>query len=239
MLAIFEVFQDNDDRACFLILISAVLDFLDGKIAQLANASSDFGMNFDSLSDLVAFGVAPAALMQRSLTLEFGMNEHVAGVTVLFALCGALRLARYNVQASGEESRAFTGLPIPAAAVLLVGLYFLFDSVPYADWLAKLTPIFMILLAYLMVSKIRYPSLKRMVMLRRKSFETLVALVLLCGLLIVLRRHFRVIVAAAACAYLFSGIALQIKQGLSARRQDVSSDPGQVEAEDLDYESEQ
>ena len=222
LLAIFNVLQGDYETACYQILVAGVLDFLDGKVARLTNTSSSFGMHFDSLSDLVAFGVAPAILMFSWLTAKpLGLDERAAtGVCVPFAICGALRLARFNVQAGRHESHDFTGLPIPAAAAAMVGLYFLGDS--YGNLgvsdklLARVAASFVILVAYLMVSTIHYPSLKHVVLSRRKSFDMLVAMVLLSGLIIVLKHELKILVSIAAYAYVSIGVALHVRRRVTA-----------------------
>src|SRR5690606_432072 len=109
--------------ACFAILASAVFDALDGPVARMTRTSSSFGVQYDSLADTVAFGVAPAFLMysklesiNSSLGLPPWAPRMALGVCGLYAVCGAIRLARFNIQVSSEEKLHFTGMPIPSAA---------------------------------------------------------------------------------------------------------------------------
>jgi len=106
--AIVSAFNGAFFRAAVAILIAAVMDGLDGKVARLTNTSSRFGMEFDSLADLVSFGVAPAILIYAWALKPFGRFGWAAAF--LFAVCGAMRLARFNVQADSSESKNFTGL---------------------------------------------------------------------------------------------------------------------------------
>jgi len=100
------------------IVISAFLDMLDGKLARFFNRTSDFGLSYDSLSDLVSFGVAPAVLIYTWVLMGSGKVGLMA--VLFYAVCAALRLARFNVQSGNEERFNFTGLPSPAAAGLMV-----------------------------------------------------------------------------------------------------------------------
>ena len=100
------------------IVISAFLDMLDGKLARFFNHTSDFGLSYDSLSDLVSFGVAPAVLIYTWVLMGSGKIGLMA--VLFYAVCAALRLARFNVQSGNEEKFNFTGLPSPAAAGLMI-----------------------------------------------------------------------------------------------------------------------
>lgn len=102
------------ERAAWFILIATVLDGLDGKVARMTNTTSRFGVEYDSLADLVAFGVAPGILMYSWALTTFGKLGWLAAF--LYVVCGALRLARFNVQVETVESKQFVGLPIPSAA---------------------------------------------------------------------------------------------------------------------------
>jgi len=227
LLAIFEAMKvDPDfDTACYLIVVAGILDFLDGKVARLTRATSSFGVQFDSLSDLVAFGVAPSVVMFNALTQALSIPERLAsGVCATYAICAALRLARFNVQAEKGPSHVFTGLPSPAAAGAMIGLYFVIEALKdidlFGDGAQSLhfaAPMVIVLAAYLMVSRIAYPSLKQVAISRRKSFDMLVAMVLFAGLLIVLRNYFKMVLVTAAYAYLLGGLLLGLRRILPAR----------------------
>ena len=105
--------------AAWFILISAVFDALDGKVARLTGTTSRFGVEYDSLVDLVSFGVAPGLLMYSWALQPFGKFGWLAAF--LYVVCGALRLARFNIQVNTVESRRFVGLPVPAAAGMVAG----------------------------------------------------------------------------------------------------------------------
>jgi CDP-diacylglycerol--serine O-phosphatidyltransferase len=157
-LALTQVFEGEFTRACWLIVLAGFFDALDGLTARLADAQSLFGVELDSLSDVVSFGVAPAFLVWNYGLDAFGPLGMIVGA--LPALCGAVRLARYNVGFDGEKSDYFSGLPVPAQAVTMVALILTLES---PDWftlsgeasLPVLIPVVLIL-AGLMVSNVRF-----------------------------------------------------------------------------------
>ncbi|MCB1042039.1 MAG: CDP-diacylglycerol--serine O-phosphatidyltransferase [Acidobacteria bacterium] len=111
-----------DDKvwiSSYLILVASVLDGLDGKVARLTNTASEFGIQYDSMSDLVAFGVAPAVIYYCHFIYHRPVDQLFILLPIMFLLCGAIRLARFNVTASIYGKAFFTGMPIPAAAVIL------------------------------------------------------------------------------------------------------------------------
>ena len=108
VLAIYGVLDERVTWSCWLIVLAGVLDTMDGAVARLTRSQSDFGLQFDSLSDLISFGVAPSLLAYDAIQdLRTDTDHHrlAMGICALFAVCGALRLARYNVQARGPERR--------------------------------------------------------------------------------------------------------------------------------------
>ncbi len=163
LYAILSVLNEQYLHAAIAILVALVFDMLDGKSARWTNSTSQFGVEYDSLADLVAFGVAPGLLMYGWGLKAQGMQD-MLGKAVMFAFvaCGALRLARFNVMASANESKYFTGLPIPAAASVVATLI-IFDhyvvGLPVENKpLAVL--ILTLMLAFLMVSTVKYRSFK-------------------------------------------------------------------------------
>lgn len=160
LFAILAVFDEHYLAAAVAILVALIFDMLDGKSARWTNSTSQFGVEYDSLADLVAFGVAPGLLIYG-----WGMKAHgMLGAAVMFAFvaCGALRLARFNVMASTSESKYFTGLPIPAAASVVATLI-IFDHYVVGlavDYKSRLVFVLALLLAFLMVSTVKYRSFK-------------------------------------------------------------------------------
>jgi CDP-diacylglycerol--serine O-phosphatidyltransferase len=164
--------------AAIWILVSAIFDGLDGKVARLTGTSSKFGVEYDSLADLVSFGVTPGLLMYCWALRPFGRLGWVA--CFLFVACAALRLARFNVQVSTVESKRFVGLPTPAAAAMVSSTVLLFNHFGWPSSFKKLSILILIyLLAFLMVSNFRYYSFKDPEMIKRQPFFFLVAAVLL------------------------------------------------------------
>jgi len=165
-------------HAAIAILASAVFDGLDGRIARFTNTTSKFGAEYDSLSDVIAFGVAPAFLAYSWAMSFYGKWGWIAAF--LFVLCGALRLARYNIQIGIIESKVFNGLPIPAAAAVVATTVLFFD---YAGVEGKFHDpsmlVFVSVLSILMVSNIKYYSFKDLNLFARKPFMTFFSLVLM------------------------------------------------------------
>lgn len=174
LFAILAVFTADYFAAAVAILIAMVFDMLDGKSARWMNSTSEFGMEYDSLADMVSFGVAPGLLIYAWALSGHGM----AGAAIMFAFvaCGALRLARFNVGVSNAENKYFTGLPIPAAASVIATLI-IFDR--HALHLGgELKPILILTLtlalAFLMVSTVKYRSFKDLQFTRGRLFNFLV-----------------------------------------------------------------
>ena len=175
--------QENFVVAAVAILISLVLDGLDGRIARITNTTSKFGAEYDSLADLVAFGVAPALLAYNWAMFFYGKWGWIAAF--MFVVCGALRLARYNIQIGIIESKIFNGLPIPAAASVVATTVLFFD---YAGVEGKFhNPymlFFVVMLSLLMVSNVKYYSGKDMKLFVRKPFMSFFFLVVLLIILV-------------------------------------------------------
>ncbi len=167
--------------AALAILFSALMDGLDGKIARLTNTASEFGVQYDSLADLVAFGVAPGFMVYAWMLHGFGRLGIAAAF--LFAACGALRLARFNVSASiaGASKKFFVGLPIPAGGCTLATLVYFQPYVPtFAQGvLPSFTLGLTIFVAFLMVSRVRYNSFKEYGFITAHPFSSMVTAILL------------------------------------------------------------
>ncbi|MGH7425945.1 MAG: CDP-diacylglycerol--serine O-phosphatidyltransferase [Candidatus Methylomirabilales bacterium] len=184
--AIIAVSKHDYSKAALAIMIALVVDFLDGAVARIAKATSDFGVELDSLADLVSFGVAPGMLAYVFAMRPFGRIGWLAAF--LFAACGALRLARFNVQTRKLDKRHFVGLPIPAAAGIIASAVLFLGDEPSLKILevqvlsAEVTSALIVVLvaatAFLMVSKVRYRSLKEIDIARRRPFTILVSLLL-------------------------------------------------------------
>jgi CDP-diacylglycerol---serine O-phosphatidyltransferase len=196
-----------------LIFVAMVFDGLDGYVARLARITSDFGAQLDSLCDVVSFGVAPGFLLVK-MCPQFTLvhNQAVWIIAAAFAACAALRLARFNVETSDEDDHLFfSGLPSPAAAAAVAGFAIMFytlrqNSNDLKDWtdnaLQMVLPFFGLLVALLMVSRIRYPHVTNRVLRGQRSFAHVVSVVFFFVAIILLGGY---AVPIAACAFVFYG----------------------------------
>ena len=160
--AIVAAINGNFEPAAVSIFIAMVLDGMDGRIARLTNTQSDFGAEYDSLSDMVSFGLAPALVAYEWILFEVGKVGWLAAF--LFTACAALRLARFNTQASSQDKRFFQGLPSPAAAAVLAGLVWFSSELDLRASSVSLSVLLIatFALAAMMVSNVRYYSFKEL-----------------------------------------------------------------------------
>jgi len=208
------------EAAAKAIGIAVVLDGLDGRIARLTNTVSDFGREMDSLADVITFGIAPGVLAYcwgvQFVTPGGLLHDHRAGyfIAFLFLLCGAARLARFNVQTNpvpknpGRPDRKyFVGLPIPAAAAMVAAVVYASDSVPLEWWIfSALWLALLALLSFLMVSTWRYPSFKEISLTGPRSPLT----VILFGALIYLIWNYsQPVLLALSVLYVSTGIFIR------------------------------
>jgi CDP-diacylglycerol--serine O-phosphatidyltransferase len=224
--------SDHFSIAAKAIGAAVFLDGLDGRIARMTNTTSDFGREMDSLADVVSFGIAPAVLAFAwgvqfvDTSIAEGIRSHLfrAGyfIAFLFLLCGAARLARFNVQKNpipknpgNPHRKYFVGLPIPAAAGMVCAVVFAFDGQPLAWWpLSVAWLALLVLLGFLMVCTWRYYSFKGINL--SKPYTPLL-FVLVGGLIYGIWNWPQPVLLALACAYVASGIAIRIG-GIVRRR---------------------
>lgn len=183
-------------QALFFILLACIFDLLDGRVARWGGSESPFGREFDSLADVISFGVAPAFLVHRIVLKDVFVDHPEIGwfIASIYLICGALRLARFNCLAAlsgGGSGKEFLGFPIPAAAALVASLtLFLmwWDSkgLQEGPWRYVL-PVMMLFLSIMMVSDVKYPSFKNLDLRSTRPFTKLVFAVLFIGLIVVLR----------------------------------------------------
>lgn len=237
VFAIIAIMDGKYITAAISILVAMIFDMLDGKLARLTKTTSQFGVEYDSLSDLVSFGVAPGLLAYSWALQSFGRFGWVA--LFLFVVCGALRLARFNVQISGPESKDFVGLPTPAAAGLIATMV-IFDSnvISFEESRPFIVLSVAYLLAFLMVSRIRYRSFKNLNLRDRKPFMVLVGILLVFLVLITVPQ---VMLFMFCALYVLSGIfekpivALYRRmQERSAKTQDCTDVDSDEEVEDIE-----
>ncbi len=194
--------------AAVMIIIAFVCDGLDGRIARASRTSSQFGVEYDSLSDVVAFGVAPAMLAFSWALKPIGSLG--IGVAGLFVLCAALRLARFNVQTASADKSRFVGLPVPGAAIMISGLslaysYFELDS---PRTLCTLMVPITLALGGLMISRVPYPSFKTIKLEKRAQVEVVIAMMVSVAMLVVM---FHLTAFLLSTAYVLSGPALMLR----------------------------
>ena len=163
--------------AAWMILLSLIFDGLDGRVARMTNTCSQFGIEFDSLADIIAFGAAPAMLIYLYAGHDFGRFGIMA--SALFVIFGGIRLARFNVMTGETEPSVFIGVPIPTAAVFLSVLVLLFEEYTVLSEYKLAILITALVVAVLMVSNIRYPSFKKVDMDKKHMRRVFVAIVAL------------------------------------------------------------
>ena len=234
-----------------ILLLAAFADLLDGTIARAMKSESDFGGLFDCLADAISFGVAPPVIVLKSLSIAVGteLSFVLTTAAMIFSVCGALRLVRFNIsaqQAKGDPSlsdankKNFTGLPIPAAAIALVSANLLMASDDFKQWFtwgdeirAGIMIFCLLLLGYLMISRWKFPSLKTL-HIRVASFKlvfatVLCAVVLLYGLL----HHFAVVFFLCSWGYLLVACTLSLIRLISGKKsktlEDFEPDPDELE----------
>jgi CDP-diacylglycerol--serine O-phosphatidyltransferase len=204
--------------AVYFIFGAALFDMLDGRLARMGGRESLFGAEFDSIADVVSFGLAPALLMFCLIlapSQQYPWFREIGWfVGFFYLLCAAMRLARFNVitnplihRGRKESSKDFVGLPVPAAAgtvaSLVLALLKLDDAGKSLNWFGWVLPLLMMLISALMMSSYRYPSGKNFDMQTRTRFRTFVVLLVLLGLILVFR-EFALLVLFLA--YIFFGL---------------------------------
>jgi CDP-diacylglycerol--serine O-phosphatidyltransferase len=215
--------------AVYYIFGAAICDMLDGRLARMGGRESLFGAEFDSLADVVSFGMAPAFLMFfliLSPSQEFPWFRDVGGfVGFLYLLFAAMRLARFNVitnplihQGKKDSNRDFIGLPVPAAALTVASLVLFLLKLDEADkslnkW-ALVLPFLMVLIAFLMMSSVRYPSGKGVDLQTQTRLRTFAVLIILMGLIIAYRE---VAFMCLCLGYIFFGLIRHWRKSRAAR----------------------
>ena len=193
------------ESAAVLIVLAFVCDGLDGRIARASRTSSHFGVEYDSLSDVVAFGVAPAMLAYSWALKPIGsLGVAVSG---LFVICAALRLARFNVQTATADKTRFTGLPVPGAASMVAGMalaYSYFELESPRTLCTFMVPI-TLALAGLMISRVPYPSFKTLKTDKRAQVELVIAMTVFAAMLFAMPQLTAFLISTA---YVLSGPAL-------------------------------
>lgn len=216
--AIIAASQGRFGAACVAIFVAGILDGVDGRVARLTNTQSEFGTQYDSLADLVSFGMAPALVMYHWALLSMRLDGPTAGkvgwlAAFLYAACAALRLARFNSQVAQVDKRWFVGLASPAAAGLLASfVWTMHDSGLDGAANRYLALAVTVVAALLMVSRIRYSSFKGSGSGPRAERVPFVALLVALVVLVALVIDPPRVLLAAAVLYALSGPLLWLRR---------------------------
>jgi CDP-diacylglycerol--serine O-phosphatidyltransferase len=229
--AVINTMKGEFDLAAMALGFAVVCDGLDGRIARLTNSCSEFGVQMDSLADVITFGLAPAVLAYLwgakaivATVPPYAKHVQQIGwiVSFAFVICGAMRLARFNIQTTKPQlpaaisKKSFVGMPIPAGAGLIAAIVH-FTPEPITQWpVGALWNILVGFLAFLMISTIRYPSFKHLDMRSRKSYVSFYLLALLVALIYL---YSQVVLLILATAYATSGFLMKIYQMMKHRNE--------------------
>lgn len=242
MSIVFAVNQKDFMLSAWMIGLAAILDALDGKVARITNSSSKFGVEYDSLADVVSFGVAPSVLIYQFYFIQM---DHSIGLFFSFMplLFGSIRLARFNVQLSGFTKTHFNGLPIPAAAItigsyiLLTGKYF------YGEPYPRILMVVVAIVSLLMVSNVRYEVFPKISFRGGNKQKLIFAGMVLLLLLIIFFPN--IIIFPLMILYILTGLVTSAFIKGSERRKKIKDDNERRSGEerrhlqgDEDYEEE-
>ena len=201
-LGVISAIKGNFEYATKCIILAIILDGLDGRIARRLNATSAFGREFDSLSDMISFGVAPAVLVYcwgfSEVADEFGLLA-----AFVFVVCGATRLARFNVESSKQATMSFTGLPTPGAAAAVIAIVLCFPEPLTNPLLVAAMMVYIVVIGVLMVSTYSFFSLKK---LEFSSGNPRLNLILLAVAVALAWKYSHAAILVASTAYAWSGL---------------------------------
>ncbi len=192
--------------AAMLLLLGAIFDSVDGRVARMTHTQSAFGEQFDSISDVVTFGVAPAFLVYNKFFIDIGRIGLI--ISFIFLLCGALRLARFNANIDKVSSDFFQGLPIPSGALGLVGLTLFSLEYPIINDVKPLLIIYVLFFSFLMISNIPFNSFKNSEWVRLHKKRVLFIIFLLLILTFV-QEH--IMIGLIVNIYVFASLVYFIK----------------------------
>lgn len=181
--AIIAAFNGNFAQAAMAIFAAQILDGFDGRVARMTNTQSEFGTEYDSLSDMVSFGLAPAVVLY-SWALE-PLGKYGLAAAFVFVACAAIRLARFNTHSGESDSRYFTGLASPPAATLMASAVWWGSENVLSTEISIIAAIVTTVVGLLMVSNIRYQSFKGLDANRRVPFVAMLITILVCILVLV------------------------------------------------------
>jgi len=211
VFSIVQTMQAAYNNAALAILAAAVFDSLDGRVARMTNSASRFGTEYDSLCDLVSFGVAPGVLIYRWALIPWGVWGWSA--IGLYGSCSAIRLARFNIMLGRIDSSHFMGLPVPGSAAMLSSIVLMYRYVGQSGLPPKQIALLLLTyaLALLMVSSIRYTSFKNLHLYGRQPLSRFVLAVLLLSVAVAAYPLFIFVVISL---YVSSGPVLGVREWL-------------------------
>jgi CDP-diacylglycerol---serine O-phosphatidyltransferase len=222
--SVINALHDRYELAGWLLLAAGVFDLLDGRIARLTHTTSDFGKEYDSLADVVSFGLAPAILAYQWALRGLGRWGWAAAF--LFLVAGSVRLARFNLIASKGDRRFFVGLPIPAGAAALTIPVLLWPQALDVHRWGWVVFCYVLLIAFLMVSTIPYRSFKDANLRQRWPATAFFLIALVIAMIVLLREH---CLAGLLAVYLFSGPMERLARAFRAKP--AASAPGHGQSE--------
>lgn len=225
--------------ALFFILLACIFDLLDGRLARMGGHDSPFGREFDSLADVISFGAAPAFLVHR-IVLKDVFQDHVEigwFIASIYLICGAVRLARFNclaIQGGSGGSKEFLGFPIPAAAgtvaSLTMFLIWLDEKNLTRGYLRYVLPLILLLLSWMMVSEVKYPSFKTLDLKVTRPFTVTLVAIFFIGSLVIFREKILVfILPLGFTSYLIYGF---VRPYMPRRIRHEIEDAGEDEEEE-------
>lgn len=162
--------------ACMILILGAIFDSVDGRIARLTGTQSEFGEQFDSISDVISFGMAPAFIIYFKYFQDMGRAGMI--ISFLYLLCGALRLARFNANIGKVPSNYFQGLPIPGAAIAIIGFIMVTLEFDFGEYKSYYAAAYVVFYALLMISNIPFNSFKNSDYVRKNKRKVLAFILL-------------------------------------------------------------
>ena len=211
--AVIAAMQNDFEVAALSIFVALIFDGLDGRIARMTNTSSAFGAEYDSLADMVSFGVAPALIAFQWALADLGKPGWIAAF--VFTAGAALRLARFNTQVGIADKRYFQGLPSPAAAAVIASVVWIFAEVELTPFTESLMLVLTIFTGLMMVSNFRYYSFKEFNLKHKVPFIALLGVVLA---FVIVSIDPPLVLLAFFAVYLISGPVVTLVQLNKARK---------------------
>jgi len=211
--------------AAALVVIAAVLDGLDGRIARMTGTQSEFGLQFDSLADIVSFGIAPALLAYQWALHPTRLGWSLA---FLYVACVAMRLARFNIATTVSDKRYFVGLPSPMAGTVVACIVYAFPEPTQSKWLAAAFATLVFFVAITMISRIRYRSFREVDLRSRRSY---IYALPIAAILVSVALHPKAVLLALFTFYLLSAPTAYV-WSLMRRRETRSRSTGDSETPD-------